>query len=145
MYSRTPVTRTLKGQKKQELAGVRVMEIDSIFAMFKAEKKLQQNGSKSHEQGILPKKNLHIDRSFCAFHRTHTMNYFVSLGILCVRDAGTQGRRGNKITAVKVPITTSLQCITKTSQTVFHPYPRSLEKITICRCHYKGSTSFSVI
>ena len=29
--------------------------------------------------------------------------------------------------------------------TVFRPYPRRLESRTICRCHYKGSTFFSVI
>ena len=29
--------------------------------------------------------------------------------------------------------------------TVFCPYPRRLESLTICRCHYKGSTFFSVI
>ena len=29
--------------------------------------------------------------------------------------------------------------------TVFHPYPRRLESLTICSCHYKGSTFFSVI
>ena len=29
--------------------------------------------------------------------------------------------------------------------TVFRPYPRRLESLTICRCHYKGSTFSSVI
>ena len=29
--------------------------------------------------------------------------------------------------------------------TVFRPYQRRLESLTICRCHYKGSTFFSVI
>ena len=46
-----------------------------------------------------------------------------------------------------------LLCPTRTNQwnccemgpTVFHPYPRRLESLTICRCHYKGSTFFSVI
>ena len=28
---------------------------------------------------------------------------------------------------------------------VFRPYPRRLESLIICRCHYKGSTFFSVI
>ena len=32
-----------------------------------------------------------------------------------------------------------LQCM------VFWPYPRRLESITDCRCHYKGSTFFSVL
>ena len=29
--------------------------------------------------------------------------------------------------------------------TVSRPYQRRLERLTICRCHYKGSTFFSVI
>ena len=29
--------------------------------------------------------------------------------------------------------------------TVFHPYPRRPESLTVCRSHYKGSTFFSVI
>ena len=29
--------------------------------------------------------------------------------------------------------------------TVFRPYPRRLESLIICRCHYKGSNFFSVI
>ena len=33
----------------------------------------------------------------------------------------------------------------KTKPTVFHSCPRRLESLTICRCHYKGSTFFSVI
>ena len=33
----------------------------------------------------------------------------------------------------------------ETGPTVFHCYPRRLESLTICRCHYKGSTFFSVI
>ena len=33
----------------------------------------------------------------------------------------------------------------ETGPTVFRPYPRRLESQTICRCHYKGSTFFSVI
>ena len=36
---------------------------------------------KSHEQDIIPKNHLQIDRSFFAFYRTHFMNYFASLGI----------------------------------------------------------------
>ena len=28
--------------------------------------------------------------------------------------------------------------------TVFHPYPRRQESLTVSRCHYKGSTFFSV-
>ena len=33
----------------------------------------------------------------------------------------------------------------ETRPTVVRPYPRRLESLTICRCHYKGSTFFSVI
>ena len=33
----------------------------------------------------------------------------------------------------------------ETRHTVFRPYPRRLESLTICRCHYKGSTFLSVI
>ena len=28
---------------------------------------------------------------------------------------------------------------------VYHPHPRRLESLTVCRCHYKGSTFSSVI
>ena len=28
---------------------------------------------------------------------------------------------------------------------VYHPYPRKLERLTICRCHRKGSTISFVI
>ena len=160
--------------------------------MFKAGKKtttkciFKEQPQKSHQQGILPKKNLQIDRSFFAYHELFCVWWF-----LCVRDAG---RKGNKITAVKVPISTFLQwlrsvtvctdthlpqeraatplgsmsltlleqwcgfwfyvtrkeepdkwkCFVK-EHNVFHPYPRRLEKITVCRGYYKGSTFFSVI
>ena len=33
----------------------------------------------------------------------------------------------------------------ETRHTVFRPYPRRLESLTIYRCHYKGSTFLSVI
>ena len=33
----------------------------------------------------------------------------------------------------------------ETGPTVFRPYPRRLESLTICTCHYKGSTFFSVM
>ena len=33
----------------------------------------------------------------------------------------------------------------ETWPTVFRPYPRGLEGLTVCRCHYKGTTFFSII
>ena len=33
----------------------------------------------------------------------------------------------------------------ETGPTVYRPYPRGLESLTICRCYYKGSTFSSVI
>ena len=32
----------------------------------------------------------------------------------------------------------------ETWPTVFRPYPRGLERLTVCRCHYKGSIFFSL-
>ena len=91
MSSRTSVTRLNSGgtQKKQlELAEFWVIGVDWIFNLpcLKQKKKTTTKGickeqpQKSHEQGILPKKNLQIDRSFFASYRTHTMNYFCVFG-----------------------------------------------------------------
>ena len=167
--------------------------------MFKAEKKtttkciFKEQPQKSHEQGILPKKNLQIDRSFFASYRTHTMNYFCVFGDFYA--SGTQDAEVTKslllryqfrhsysvlLRSVTVPTDThppqeraatplgsmslslleqwcgfwfyialkeepdKWKCFVK-EHTIFHPYPRRLEKITVCRGYYKGSTFFSVI
>ena len=42
------------------------------------------------------------------------------------------------------PTTTNQWKCCETGPTVFRPYARRLESLTNCRCHYKGSTFFSV-
>ena len=39
----------------------------------------------------------------------------------------------------------SLREVQATGPTVYRPFPRRLERITICRCHCKGSTFYSAI
>ena len=43
------------------------------------------------------------------------------------------------------PTRTNQRKCCETGLSVFRPYPKTLESLTICRCHYKGSAFFSVI
>ena len=59
-----------------------------------------------------------------------------------------QACQRNKITRIVIVIvmktpTTNKGC--ETGPTVYRLYPRRLESLTICRCHYKGSQCTSVI
>ena len=50
------------------------------------------------------------------------------------------------VMGVLLRLTRTNQCkCCETGTTVFCPFPKRLEMLTICRCHYKGSTFFSVI
>ena len=50
---------------------------------------------KSHEQDIIPKNHLQINRSFFAFYRTHFMNYFASSGIFMHQGRRTQRKQNH--------------------------------------------------
>ena len=57
------------------------LETDAKTLYYSLLKKKNQN-----KNGYSTPKNLQIDGSFFVSHRTHTMNYFVSLGIfMCIR------------------------------------------------------------
>ena len=43
------------------------------------------------------------------------------------------------------PLLTNTEKMQETGPTVYRPYPSRLERLTICRCHCKGSTFSSVI
>ena len=62
-----------------------------------------------------------MDRPIFASCGTRAMNYFASLGILCVRDAG---RRGNKITVPSV-------LATRTTSWLYPLGTERKEKITV--------------
>ena len=150
MYSRTPVTRSNSEGTRET---VRVSgglsyrgRLNLQFAMFKAEKKtttkciFKEQPQKSHEQGIIPKKNLQIDRSLFAYHELFCVfgDFYAS---------GTQDAKVTKSLLLRYQFRHSYSVLLRsvTVCTVFHPYPRRLEKITVCRGYYKGSTFFSVI
>ena len=197
MYSRTPVTRTLKGHEKQfELAGVWVIGVDWIFNLpcLKQKKKsttkciFKEQPQKSHKQGILPKKNLQIDGSFFAYHELfcvfgdfyasgtqdakvtkslllryqfrHSYSVLLRSVTVCTDTHPPQERAATPLGSMSLTLLEQWcgfwfyvtrkeepdkwKCFVK-EHNVFHPYPRRLEKITVCRGYYKGSTFFSVI
>ena len=66
--------------------------------------------------------------AYCIIHPTHDVN-----DLMCERWCGF----------FYVPQEQDTCKCSGTRPTVFRPYPRRLESLTVCICHYKGSTFFS--
>ena len=78
----------------------------------------------------------HPAQKGCPHHRNLCPLLFMNSGVGSFQLSFTSHKNQISESAVRWD---GLQCM------VFCPYPRRLESITVCRCHYKGSTFFSVL